>query len=125
VKDCNQCGKCCIKYADGGLSASAKEIDDWEEHRPDIFAYVRDGKIWVDPDNGKQMHHCPWLLKAPGQDKFTCSIYEDRPADCRYYPSSIDEMLRDECEMLEPRDLANPVNAQKTLDELMAESRDF
>jgi len=123
MKDCNQCGKCCVIYADGGLSASSREIDAWEEHRPDIFAYVRDGKIWVHPETGKQMHHCPWLEKQPGQDKYTCSIYDDRPNDCRYYPSSIDEMLRDECEMLEPADLGDLAKAQKSLDELMAESR--
>ena len=53
MKDCNQCGKCCVIYADGGLSASQKEIDAWEENRPDIFAYVSDGKIWVDPATGE------------------------------------------------------------------------
>jgi len=114
-----------VIYADGGLSASAKEIDAWEANRPDIFAYVGDGKIWVDPATGRQMRYCPWLKKLPDQEKYTCSIYDDRPNDCRFYPASIDEMLRDECEMLEPRDLANPDLAQKTLDDLMAESRDF
>lgn len=123
MKDCNQCGKCCVIYADGGLSASQKEIDAWEESRPDIFAFVRDGKIWVDPATGQQMHYCPWLKRAPDQAKYICSIYDDRPDDCRLYPSNIDEMLRDECEMLEPHDLSNTAKAQKTLDELMAESR--
>jgi hypothetical protein len=32
-------------------------------------------------------------------------------------------MIRDECEMLEARDLANPKKAQSTLDILMADSR--
>lgn len=125
MKNCNQCGKCCVIYADGGLSASQKEIDAWEENRPDIFAYVRDGKIWVDPVTGRQMRHCPWLTRAPGQQKYSCSIYGDRPIDCRLYPSTIDEMFRDDCEMLEPSDLADPGRARKTLDELMAESRSF
>jgi Fe-S-cluster containining protein len=125
MKDCNQCGKCCVIYADGGLSASQKEIDAWEENRPDIFAYVSDGKIWVDPATGQQLRYCPWLTKVSGQQKYTCRIYNDRPDDCRFYPSNIDEMVRDECEMLEPRYLANPTKAQRTLDELMAESREF
>ena len=125
MKDCNQCGKCCKIYADGGLSASPKEIDAWEANRPDIFAYVSEGKIWVDPATGQQMRYCTWLTKDPGQDKYTCGIYDDRPNDCRFYPSNIDEMLRDGCEMLESRDLANPVQAQTTLDELMAASRVF
>ncbi|MFA0704132.1 YkgJ family cysteine cluster protein, partial [Vibrio sp. 10N.222.48.A3] len=26
MKDCNQCGKCCIKYGDGDLAATQEEI---------------------------------------------------------------------------------------------------
>ena len=125
MKDCNQCGKCCVIYADGGLSATQAEIDGWEEHRPEIFAYVRDGQIWVDPESGQKLTYCPWLEQVPGQRKYTCSIYKDRPEDCRLYPSTIDEMIRDECEMLEPADLGDPAKAQLTLDELMADSRKF
>lgn len=69
------------------------------------------------------MVRCPWLRKLPGKDTYICRIYFDRPDDCRYYPVSIDDMVRDECEMLEARDLANPKQAQKTLDILMADSR--
>ena len=123
MKDCNQCGKCCTIYADGGLSASASEIDWWETQRPDIARYVGGGKIWMDPDNGEQLRHCPWLRRLPGQEKYVCRIYDDRPDDCRFYPTNIDEMLRDGCEMLEPRDLANPKQAQRKLDDLMADSR--
>jgi len=36
---------------------------------------------------------------------------------------TVDEMVRDDCEMLEARDLANPKQAQRTLDNLMADSR--
>lgn len=123
MKECNQCGKCCINYSNGGLSASASEIDYWEIHRPDIFSYVRDGNIWVSPDTGEQLERCPWLRKIPDQHKYTCDIYFDRPDDCKFYPVNIDDMIKDECEMLEPRDLANPKQAQKTLDKLMADSR--
>ena len=35
----------------------------------------------------------------------------------------IDEMVRDECEMLDLRDLRNPKKAQRDLDLLMADSR--
>jgi len=123
VKDCNQCGKCCIHYADGGLSASASEIEEWETYRPDIASYVGAGEIWISPVTGKPMQRCPWLRKLPGQNKYTCRIYDDRPEDCRHYPVDIDQMLRDDCEMLEPRDLNNPRQAQRDLDELMADSR--
>lgn len=84
---------------------------------------MRDGKIWMDPDTGKQLELCPWLRKAPDQNIYTCDIYYDRPEDCRIYPVAIDEMIRDECEMLEPNDLSNTKQAQKALDKLMAGSR--
>jgi len=123
VKDCNQCGKCCTLYGGGGLTATSSEIDWWETHSPDVFRYVSDGQIWVSPDTGEQMATCPWLRKLPNQDKYICRIYYDRPDECKHYPVTIDEMIRDECEMLETRDLADRKKAQKSLDALMADSR--
>lgn len=103
--------------------ATASEIEWWETHRPDIFRYVSDGEIWVSPVTGQPMQRCPWLRKLPNQNKFICRIYHHRPDDCRHYPVKIDQMIQDECEMLEARDLANPKQAQRTLDVLMADSR--
>ena len=123
MKECNSCGKCCTKYSDGGLSASASEIEYWDSHRPDIYRYVSGGNIWMSPDTGKQIKLCPWLKKIPDQNKYMCEIYYDRPDDCKVYPVTIDQMVMDECEMLEEKDLANPKQAQKTLNELMADSR--
>ncbi len=124
VRDCNQCGKCCTRYGGGGgLAATASEIDWWETYRPDIASYVRGGEIWISPVTGKQMMRCPWLRKLPGQNKFICRIYKNRPDDCKHYPVTIDQMVVDECEMLEARDLVNPKQAQRTLDNLMAASR--
>ena len=105
------------------MSASASEIDWWETHRPEIARYVSDGEIWISPLTGKQMERCPWLQKLPNLNKYTCRIYNDRPEDCRYYPVKIDQMINDECEMLEAQDLTNPKRAQSTLDNLMAGSR--
>ncbi len=123
MKDCNQCGKCCTHYSDGGLSASAGDLERWETDRPDIADCASGGKIWIDQVSGEQLLRCPWLQKLPEQDKSICRIYYDRPDDCRYYPVDIEQMLRDDCEMLEARDLANPKQAQRTLDLLMADSR--
>ena len=133
MKECNQCGKCCIHYSNGGLSATQAEIDWWEASRPDIFRYVRNGEIWVDPSSGEPLQRCPFLELVPSstnssvthssQDKYICSIYHDRPDDCRHYPTHIDEMIRDSCEMIEVKDLLNPKAAQKKLDILMANSR--
>ena len=123
MKECNQCGKCCTKYSNGGLSVSASEIEFWDVFRPEIYNYVGGGKIWMSPDTGEQMALCPWLKKLPDQDKYSCDIYYDRPDDCKYYPVTIEQMISDGCEMLEARDLAKPKQAQKALDKLMADSR--
>jgi len=123
MKDCNQCGKCCIKYSNGGLSASADEIISWDMYRPDIYRYVDDGKIWMEPETGVQLEWCPWLNKLPGENKYTCDIYFDRPDDCKFYPVTIDQMIADECEMLETRDLQDPKKAQKALNKIMVDSR--
>lgn len=123
MKECNQCGKCCTKYGNGGLSASDIEIDWWETNRPDIASYIGGGKLWISPITGKQMLRCPWLRKLPGQEKYICRIYYDRPDDCKQYPVDIDQMLRDGCEMLDARDLNDPKKAQRSLDILMSDSR--
>lgn len=123
MKECNQCGKCCTKYSNDGLTVSSSEIELWELFRPDLFNYVSDKKIWIDPNTGKQLELCPWLRKLPNQNKYTCDIYYDRPDDCKYYPVTIEQMIGDECEMLETKDLSKPKQAQKALDRLMADSR--
>lgn len=123
MKNCNSCGKCCENWGNDGLSASAEEIDWWETHRPDIARYVQDEKIWIDPATGKHFSRCPWLRASPDEMKLTCDIYDDRPEDCRYYPVEIADMIRDDCEMLERRDLKNLRRAQRELDEIMIDSR--
>ncbi len=95
----------------------------WDIFKPDIYRYVDNGKIWMAPDTGKQLEFCPWLRKAPNQNIYTCDIYYDRPDDCKFYPVTIEQMIHDECEMLETSDLARPKQAQKKLDQLMADSR--
>jgi len=82
----------------------------------------------MDPETGEQLVICPWLRKSPAtespdQARYSCDIYHDRPDDCRYYPVNIDEMVRDECEMIELRDLTNPDLAQTRLDTIMSDSR--
>ena len=123
MKACNQCGKCCLHYGDGGLSATADEIAWWETFRPHIARYVRNGSIWADPDNGAPLRVCPWLeVTAEGPEptpqRYHCQIYHDRPQDCRDYPVNLNQMVSDECEMIELRDLDNPARAQSALDRL-------
>ncbi len=123
MKNCNSCGKCCIKYSNGGLSASAEDLELWEEYRPDISRYVADQKIWMNPETGEQIERCPFLREEPGKDAkqalYTCDIYYDRPEDCRVYPATIADMIKDDCEMLETHDLTNLKQAQHELDKIM------
>jgi Fe-S-cluster containining protein len=79
-------------------------------------------ELWFDPVTGQQLSVCPFLTKTE-QNLYTCDIYHDRPEDCRFYPVTIDQMVQDECEMLEPRDLKNFTKAQIKLDILMQDSR--
>ncbi len=127
MKACNSCGKCCTKYGANSLSASQNEIEYWEVFRADIAQYIDNGKIWVDPKTGKNPELCPWLTVVSGDESkrkyVTCDIYLDRPDDCIIYPVSITEMIKDGCEMLEPKDIKNPQQAQKDLDILMSDSR--
>ena len=123
MKACNQCGKCCINYSDGGLTASEEDIAGWEIFNPDIARYVRNGQLWFSPETGEQLKRCPWLVVLDNTSKYGCSIYVDRPEDCRHYPVSIDDMVKDGCEMIEVKDLNNPKQAQSRLDDLLADSR--
>jgi len=129
VKECNSCGKCCIKYSNGGLSASQSEIEMWDEYSPHIYPYVDKGKIWMDPNTKQQLERCPWLKvetnTSPNNKtvRYSCEIYFDRPDDCRLYPSTLSEMILDECEMIELKDITHPKKAQKALEEIMADSR--
>ncbi|MFY0701091.1 MAG: YkgJ family cysteine cluster protein [Bermanella sp.] len=123
MKDCNSCGKCCIKYSNGGLSASKAEIEVWQEESPEIAAYVHQGQIWHDPKTKQLIELCPFLENAPNSNVYTCAIYYNRPDDCRYYPSTFEEMIADGCEMVEAKDLKNPKKARQTLDIIMSDSR--
>ena len=130
MKACNQCGKCCINYSDGGLAVTSQELEMWEIFRPDISAYVRGGEIWFSPTTGKRLTLCPFLRKeqsaAPaskeGPAKYTCDIYHDRPNDCKHYPVRISDMVNDECEMLEQKDLSDTRRAQNQLQKIMLDS---
>lgn len=99
MKDCNSCGKCCIKYSNGALSASKQEIELWEVFNPNITQFVNKGEIWADPKTGKLLELCPFLRQQKSGASYTCDIYFDRPDDCKYYPSNVQEMILDGCEI--------------------------
>jgi Fe-S-cluster containining protein len=123
MKECNQCGKCCIHYSDGGLSVTDDEISFWEACRPEIAEYVKKGEIWFDPSTGERLTICPFLKQDDTSKKYGCSIYFDRPDDCKHYPVTVTQMVQDDCEMIEPEDLKDTKKAQITLDNIMIDSR--
>ena len=122
MKDCNACGKCCVKYGGQGLTVSKKELGQWEDDAPELLNYTQDGKIWFDIKTKQPLQACPWLKPTEDSKVFHCEIYYDRPNDCRYYPSTLDEMIRDECEMIQPKDLRQPKQAVKDLEFIMKDS---
>ncbi len=122
MKDCNSCGKCCVKYSNGALSASKQEIELWEIFNPDIAEYVHKGEIWADPKSGKLLELCPFLRQEKEGAPYMCDIYLDRPDDCKYYPSNVQEMILDGCEMIEESDLKDLKKAQVKLDIIMSDS---
>ncbi len=128
MKACNSCGKCCVKYGGGGLAASDADIEGWELFSPELYRYVKRGEIWFDPTTGDPIDHCPWLIatasdETSGAVRYHCEIYDNRPEDCRHYPSIFEEMIRDGCEMIEVKDLSDGKRGQRQLDRLMADSR--
>ncbi len=81
----------------------------------------------MDPITGKQIEVCPWLKEVKPEPpktriQYHCKIYEQRPDDCRLYPSNISEMIIDECEMIEKKDRLNLKQAQIKLNDLMEDS---
>jgi len=126
LRECNSCGKCCIKYSDGGLTAEKYEINNWLDDAPEIAEYVHNGHIWFDPKSKQPIKLCPWLQPSINENSkvtsYSCAIYFNRPNDCRYYPSTFEEMVRDECEMVEAKDLKNPAKARQALEIIMSDS---
>ena len=69
----------------------------------------------MDPDSGEQIELCPWLRREPEKLQYTCAIYFDRPEDCRVYPATVSDMIKDDCEMIEPQDLVDLSRAEHEL----------
>ena len=104
MKDCNQCGKCCINYPYGLGCATDADLARLEAAgRDDVLAWIPKTvpDYWISPITGNEADRCPWLRKMPNQQKYKCLIYDVRPDVCRIYPVDIEQMLKDKCEMLE------------------------
>jgi uncharacterized protein len=85
--DCLNCGNCCKNYSPRFKQPDIKRIAKTLRMKEGEFTqrYLR-----LDEDNDYVVKQspCPFL----GADNY-CSIYEDRPADCRRYPYTDEDVL--------------------------------
>lgn len=84
--ECLACGECCRAFS-WHLKASPRDIERWQRlGRTDVLARVnRLGWLWYDPDTGKRLGLCPYLVET-APDKAHCAIHDIKPDICRAYP---------------------------------------
>lgn len=85
--DCLQCANCCKNYSPRFKTPDIKRISKKLRLRESEFI---DKYLMVDKEGDfvVKTTHCPFL----GVDNF-CSIYEDRPSDCRRFPYTDEDVL--------------------------------
>ncbi len=100
---CKQCGHCCLDLGAYQTCASEEDIALWEENgRDDLLDWVIEiapgvYDIWMNPETGDYVSHCPWLHKEPGQEKYICRIKALKPEICRDYPVSREHAEKTGC----------------------------
>ena len=85
--DCLQCANCCKNYSPRFKTPDVKRISKVLGLRESDFI---DKYLRVDEDGDFVVNEkpCPFL----GADNF-CSIYEDRPSDCRRFPYTDEDVI--------------------------------
>jgi Fe-S-cluster containining protein len=85
--DCLSCGNCCKGYSPRFKTPDIKRISRTLGLREGVFieTYL---KIDADGDYVLQQSPCPFL----GTDNH-CSIYKDRPSDCRRFPYTDEDVF--------------------------------
>ena len=85
--DCLSCAACCKNYSPRFKTPDIKRISKLLKMRESVFidTYL---KIDEEGDYVVKSTPCPFL----GADNF-CSIYEDRPSDCRRFPYTDEDVL--------------------------------
>lgn len=100
--ECQQCGRCCLKYG-ACLCATDEDIELWERTgRQDILEWIgmllgELPDLWINPSTGEEASRCPFLRKLPGKNKYICRIYNAKPEICREYPVNKKQVLEDGC----------------------------
>ncbi|MFZ9387005.1 MAG: YkgJ family cysteine cluster protein [Chitinophagaceae bacterium] len=85
--DCLQCANCCKQYSPRFKTPDIKRLSKHLRMRESEFieTYLR---VDDDGDFVARTLPCPFL----GEDNF-CSIYEERPSDCRRFPYTDEDLL--------------------------------
>lgn len=85
--DCLQCGNCCKSYSPRFKTPDIKRISKLLKLRESVFidTYL---KLDEEGDYVTKSAPCPFL----GTDNY-CSIYEDRPSDCKRFPYTDEDVL--------------------------------
>jgi uncharacterized protein len=85
--DCLQCARCCKNYSPRFKTPDIKRISRLLQLRESVFIekYLQ---LDEDGDYVAVSKPCPFL----GTDN-KCSIYEDRPSDCRRFPYTDEDVL--------------------------------
>ena len=85
--DCLQCANCCKNYSPRFKTPDIKRISKLLKMRESEFidAYLN---LDEDGDYVVKTRPCPFL----GADNY-CSIYEDRPSDCRRFPYTDEDVI--------------------------------
>jgi uncharacterized protein len=85
--DCLQCARCCKNYSPRFKTPDIKRISRLLQLRESVFIekYLQ---LDEDGDYVAVSKPCPFL----GEDN-RCSIYEDRPSDCRRFPYTDEDVL--------------------------------
>lgn len=85
--DCLQCANCCKNYSPRFKTPDIKRLSKVLGMREGVFieTYLREDE---EGDFVVKSSPCPFL----GADNF-CSVYEDRPSDCRRFPYTNEDVL--------------------------------
>lgn len=85
--DCLQCARCCKQYSPRFKTPDIKRISRLMKMKESVFidTYL---KLDEDGDYVVKSTPCPFL----GADN-RCSIYEDRPSDCRRFPYTDEDVF--------------------------------
>lgn len=85
--DCLQCANCCKNYSPRFKTPDIKRIAKYLKMREGEFI---DTYLFIDSEGDYVLKSkpCPFL----GEDNF-CSIYDQRPSDCRRFPYTDEDVL--------------------------------